>query len=56
MLESVTGVLAPHLDLRKRQLRHMPDAVWERTDLETLVLADNALVEVPEFGRRWART
>ncbi len=30
----------------------MPDSVWEQTDLETLVVAENGLSEVPEeIGR-----
>jgi hypothetical protein len=41
-----------HLDLWKRARGGVPEAVWERTDLEALVLADNALVGVSErIGR-----
>src|SRR5689334_141729 len=35
-----------HLNLWKQQLGAVPDSVWERTDLVTLVLADNGLTEV----------
>lgn len=31
----------PHLSLWKQRLGSVPDSVWDRTDLETLVLADN---------------
>jgi Leucine-rich repeat (LRR) protein len=40
-----------HLDLWKKGLGKVPDSVWERTELETLVLADNELREVsPRIG------
>ena len=35
-----------HLNLWKQQLGAVPESIWERTDLETLVLADNGLTEV----------
>jgi Leucine-rich repeat (LRR) protein len=35
-----------HLNLWKQQLGTVPESVWERTDLETLVLADTGLAEV----------
>ncbi|MBW8866608.1 MAG: leucine-rich repeat domain-containing protein [Acidobacteria bacterium] len=35
-----------HLNLWKQQLGAVPESVWERTDLETLVLADTGLTEV----------
>jgi Leucine-rich repeat (LRR) protein len=35
-----------HLNLWKKRLGRVPAWVWERTDLETLVLADNELSEV----------
>ena len=35
-----------HLDLWKQRLGEVPAWVWERTELETLVLADNELTEV----------
>lgn len=37
-----------HLSLWKKRLGTVPDWVWERTDLETLVLAENELCEVSE--------
>ena len=37
---------SPHLNLWKKRLGTVPDWVWQRTDLETLVLADNDLCEV----------
>lgn len=37
---------SPHLNLWKKQLGRVPDWIWDRTDLETLVLADNGLAEV----------
>ena len=37
-----------HLNLRRQNLRIVPEAVWERQDLQTLVLADNRLTEVSE--------
>src|SRR5258708_25992833 len=36
------------LNLWKKDLRSVPDWVWERTTLETLILADNGLKEVSE--------
>jgi Leucine-rich repeat (LRR) protein len=43
---------ALHLSLWKKRLGRVPEWVWERTDLETLVLADNALSDVsPRIGR-----
>jgi Leucine-rich repeat (LRR) protein len=41
------GCLA-HLNLWKKQLGRVPDSVWEHTNLETLVLADNGLTGVSE--------
>jgi hypothetical protein len=35
-----------HLSLWKKRLGRVPEWVWERTDLETLVLADNELSEI----------
>ena len=35
-----------HLSLWKKRLGRVPEWVWERTDLETLVLADNELPEI----------
>jgi Leucine-rich repeat (LRR) protein len=38
----------PHLNFWKKQLGRIPDSVWARSELETLVLADNGLTEVSE--------
>jgi hypothetical protein len=35
------------LNLWKKHLGHVPESVWERLDIETLVLADNDLTEIP---------
>jgi Leucine-rich repeat (LRR) protein len=41
-----------NLNLWKKRLGRVPDWVWERTDLETLVLADNQLSDVSgQIGR-----
>jgi Leucine-rich repeat (LRR) protein len=41
-----------HLNLWKKHLGCVPREVWENTELETLVLADNDLEEIsPEIGR-----
>jgi Leucine-rich repeat (LRR) protein len=41
-----------HLNLWKKRLGSVPEWVWERTELETLVLADNDLTEVSDqIGR-----
>ena len=37
----------PHLNLWKQRLGRVPESVWKQVDLETLVLADNDLTEVP---------
>ena len=40
------------LNLWKKRLGHVPDWVWERTEVETLILADNGLTEISErIGR-----
>ena len=39
---------ARHLSFWKRGLDRVPDYVWNETDLETLVLADNRLSELSE--------
>jgi hypothetical protein len=36
------------LNLWKKQLGRVPDSVWEQTELESLVLAENGLSEVSE--------
>src|SRR5271168_629377 len=47
---------ATDLNLWKKQLGRVPDWVWERTELETLVLADNGLTEISErIGELHAR-
>jgi hypothetical protein len=38
----------PHLSLWKQGLGVVPDEVWRRIDLQTLVLADNRLTEISE--------
>jgi Leucine-rich repeat (LRR) protein len=38
----------PGLNLWKRRLGRVPDWVWERTELETFVLADNDLSEISD--------
>src|ERR1700742_3072531 len=38
----------PHLSLWKHGLGVVPDEVWSRTELQTLVLADNELTGVSE--------
>lgn len=38
----------PHLNLWKKRLGHVPKWVWDRTELETLVLADNDLSEISD--------
>lgn len=41
-----------NLSLWKQRLGCLPEWLWDRVDLETLVLADNDLEEVPErIGR-----
>jgi Leucine-rich repeat (LRR) protein len=41
-----------HLNLWKKRLGRVPESVWEQTELETLVLADNDLSEVSgQIGR-----
>jgi hypothetical protein len=44
----VTDALGPNLNVWKHQLGYVPDAVWSRTELETVVLADNTLAELSE--------
>jgi Leucine-rich repeat (LRR) protein len=39
---------ASHLNLWKKRLGRVPDSVWERVEIETLVLAENELSEVSE--------
>ncbi len=34
------------LNLWKQRLGEVPDTVWDRTDLETLILADNGLTRI----------
>ena len=38
--------MSVELDLWKKRLGQVPDWVWERTELETLILADNELTEI----------
>jgi Leucine-rich repeat (LRR) protein len=44
MSESPAAVL----NLWKKNLGRVPDSVWDRTELEVLILADNALSEISE--------
>src|SRR5205814_9759810 len=37
-----------HLNLWKQHLGRVPESVWDETDLETLVLADNSLSEISD--------
>ena len=47
MRDSMTVMPATvELNLWKKRLGHVPDWVWERTELETLILADNKLMEI----------
>ncbi len=39
---------AAHLSLRKKSPGRVPDWVWQKTGLETLVLAENDLSEVSD--------
>ena len=38
----------PHLSLWKQALGVVPESVWERKDLQTLVLADNGLTDLSD--------
>jgi Leucine-rich repeat (LRR) protein len=41
-----------HLNLWKQQLKEVPEAIWDRLDLESLILADNGLTEIsPKLAR-----
>jgi hypothetical protein len=40
---SAMGEPSPHLSLWRQGLGVVPDEVWRRTDLRTLLLADNDL-------------
>jgi Leucine-rich repeat (LRR) protein len=44
----MTSSSGPHLSLWRQKLGVVPDQVWDRTGLRTLVLADNDLTEVSE--------
>jgi Leucine-rich repeat (LRR) protein len=35
-----------NLNLWRKQLGHIPDSVWQQSELETLILADNNLSEL----------
>jgi len=49
MRDSMTVMPATvELNLWKKRLGHVPDWVWERTELETLILADNKLMEISD--------
>ena len=51
MVESPATVL----NLWKKNLGSVPNYVWERTDVEVLILADNALSEISEQIRNLSR-
>jgi len=36
------------LNLWKQHLGHVPDTIWDQTEIETLILADNDLSEISE--------
>ena len=44
---------AVHLSLWKKSPGRVPDWVWQKTGLETLVLAENDLSEVSDLFRHW---
>lgn len=44
----VASAAAPPVDRWKQQLGRVLDSVWERTDLQTLIRADNGLSELSE--------
>ena len=51
-IATVSNDPALHINLWKKQLGSVPDWVWEQTEAETLVLADNGLSEVStQIGR-----
>lgn len=54
-MASVQDSSTQHLNLWKKRLGRVPDSVWEQTELETLVLADNELCEVSEQIARLKR-
>src|ERR1700730_8356904 len=43
------------LNLWKKDLGRVPDFVWQRTELEALILADNGLTEISEQLGRLSR-
>ncbi len=46
------STLPSNLNLWKKQLTHVPDFVWQQSELETLILADNNLSELSgQIGR-----
>ena len=44
-----------HLNFWRQRLGHVPACVRDQTDIETLVLADNNLEELPEWIGNLAR-
>jgi len=44
--------LTVHLNLWKKRLGRVPDSVWEQTELEALLLAENDLRDVSGQIRR----
>ena len=51
----VQGSSSSNLNLWKQRLGRVPDSVWNKTSLETLVLADNELSEISENINRLTR-
>src|SRR6185369_6160669 len=48
VVASGATVESKSLNLWKQQLGTLPASLWDNTALETLILADNALAELPE--------
>ena len=44
----MTGAPGLHLSLWRKALGVVPDDVWDRKDLQTLVLAENDLADISE--------
>jgi len=41
------GNSAVNMNLWKKHLGYIPDSIWEHLEIETLVLAENDLTEIP---------
>lgn len=48
MMRALRGTSGMHLSIWKQALGVVPDDVWDRTDLQKLVLADSGLTEVSD--------